>query len=84
LLAIPLEPTTQVGLDWKSRVRSRAPFAGVVGIGNGWLRYLPHPQDLADPLAHQRYEILSSLLAPGACETLLDLGETLLDEILAR
>jgi hypothetical protein len=81
-LALPLEPTTQVGLDWKLRARSRVPFSGVVGIANGWLRYLPHPEDLADPLAHQRYEVLSSLLAPGACEKLLNLGETLLDETL--
>jgi hypothetical protein len=76
LLALPLEPTTEVGLDWKARV----PGGAVVGIANGWLRYLPHPRDLAEPLAHQRYEVLSSLLAPGACERLLATGEALLQE----
>ena len=43
----------------------------MVGIGNGWLRYLPHASDLAHPLAHQHYEVLQSLFAPGACEALL-------------
>jgi hypothetical protein len=83
LLALPVEPTAAVGLDWKERAQRRVPFSSVVGIGNGWLRYLPHPDDLADPLGHQRYEILSSLLAPGACEKLLELGETLLEQALA-
>ncbi len=78
LLALPLEPTTAVGLDWKRRTRGTAPFSTIAGIGNGWLRYLPHPDDLADPLANQRYEILSSLLEPGACEELLGAGEALL------
>jgi hypothetical protein len=80
LLGLPVEPTTAVGLDWKRRARKHVPLAGVAGIANGWLRYLPHPDDLADPLAHQRYEILQSLLVPSACERLLALGEELLDE----
>ena len=83
LLALPLEPTTAVGLDWKRRTRSTAPFSTVAGIGNGWLRYLPHPNDLADPLADQRYEILSSLLDPRACEELLEAGESLLVDTLS-
>jgi hypothetical protein len=83
LLGLPLEPTTAVGLDWKRRVRLRIGVAALAGIANGWLRYLPHPEDLADPLAHQRYEILESLLAPPACERLLALGEELLAEALA-
>jgi hypothetical protein len=82
LLALPLEPTAEVGLDWKRRARARGLFGGVCGIGNGWLRYLPHPRDLEEPLAHQRYEILMSLLAPPACERLLDAGDRLLDRLL--
>jgi hypothetical protein len=76
LLALPLEPTTAVGLDWRGR------FSGgrtglVIGIANGWLRYLPHASDLAHPLASQHYEVLQSTFAPGACEALLDAGERL-------
>jgi hypothetical protein len=49
----------------------------VIGIANGWLRYLPHAADLSHPRAHQHYEVLQSLLAPGACEALLAAGESL-------
>ena len=78
LLALPLEPTTAVGLDWKRRARASAALAGVAGIGNGWLRYLPHADDLAHPRAHWHYEVLSSLFRPETCERLLATGEQLL------
>jgi hypothetical protein len=81
LLGLPLEPTTQVGLDWAQRAERRVGLAGVAGIANGWLRYLPHPEDLAHPQAEQHYEVLNSLLAPGACERLLEVGEALLAEL---
>jgi hypothetical protein len=80
LLALPVEPTTAVGEDWRARVSSRG-LGLVVGIGNGWLRYLPHASDLAHPLAHQHYEVLQSLLAPGACEALLAAGQALAREL---
>ena len=79
LLALPLEATAEVGMDWKARMARRGLRGGVASIANGWLRYLPHPRDLAHPRAHQHYEVLSSLLAPGACERLLAKGEELLD-----
>jgi len=82
LLALPLEATAEVGLDWKARVERRGLQGALVSIANGWLRYLPHPKDLAHPRAHQHYEVLSSLLADGACEKLLASGERLLDELL--
>ncbi len=82
LLALPLEATVEVGLDWKARVARRGLRGALVSIANGWLRYLPHPRDLAHPRAHLHYEVLSSLLAPGACEKLLATGEQLLDGLL--
>jgi hypothetical protein len=78
LLALPLELTTAVGLDWKARVRSRGGRGAVASIANGWLRYLPHPADLAHPKAHQHYEVLMAGFAPQACERLLERGERLL------
>lgn len=80
LLALPLEPTTAVGEDWRARVAARG-LGLVVGIGNGWLRYLPHASDLAHPQSHQHYEVLQSLLAPGACEALLTAGHELAREL---
>jgi len=70
LLALPLEPTSAVGLDWRQRAAAYG-VPLVVGIGNGWLRYLPHESDWAHPRSHQHYEVLQSLLARGASEKLL-------------
>jgi hypothetical protein len=83
LLALPLEPTTNVGLDWKTRMRGEFPHPAVCGIANGWLRYLPHARDLAHPRAEQHYEVLQSLLAPGAAERLLETGQQLIAELRA-
>jgi len=80
LLGLPLEPTTNVGLDWKHRIGSDR-MGAVIGIANGWLRYLPHAADLSHPGAHGHYEVLQSLLAPGACEALLSAGEKLAREL---
>jgi hypothetical protein len=75
LLGLPLEPTVDVGLDWKRRLGSR--HAGVVGIANGWLRYLPHSRNFEETLAHQKYEILQSTLVPDASDRLLAEAERL-------
>ena len=82
LLGLPLEPTTNVGLDWRARASRLLPVAGVAGIANGWLRYLPHADDLAHPRANEHYEVLQSTFAPGACERLLETGESLLRGLL--
>ena len=67
----------QNGLDWRARAQRRLPLAGVCGIANGWLRYLPHKADLAHARADEHYEVLMSTLGPGACERLLATGEDL-------
>lgn len=79
LLALPAEPTVEVGLDWKARLAG-APGM-VLGIANGWLRYLPHPREFAGPDADQRYEVAMSTLVPEAAGRLLDAGEALLDTV---
>ncbi len=76
LLGLPLEPTTAVGRAWRSRLGSS--LACVIGIANGWLRYLPHADDFADPGAHRAYEVLMSTFAADAAERLLERGEALL------
>lgn len=80
LLGLPVEPTTAVGLDWRARLGGER-LGLIVGIANGWLRYLPHADDLAHPRAHQHYEVLQSTFAPGACEALLAAGEALAAEL---
>jgi hypothetical protein len=81
LLGLPLEPTVDVGLDWKRRAPAR--HAALVGIANGWMRYLPHPRNFAEPGAHLHYEILQSTLVPEAAERLLERAEALARELAA-
>jgi hypothetical protein len=81
LLGLPLEPTVDVGLDWKRRLGRR--HAAVVGIANGWLRYLPHSRNFEETLADQKYEILQSTLVPDASDRLLAEAERL-DRLLAK
>jgi hypothetical protein len=75
LVGLPLEPTVDVGLDWKRRLGGR--HAAVVGIANGWIRYLPHADNFEEALAHQKYEILLSTLVPDASDRLLAEAERL-------
>jgi hypothetical protein len=75
-LALPLEPTVRVGLDWSARAGGAT--AAVLSIANGWMRYLPHPDDFAEPGAHQGYEVLTSTFVPEAARRLLEAGQELL------
>jgi hypothetical protein len=79
LLALPFEPTVDVGLDWRARLRgiARGPVSGVLAIANGWLRYLPHERNFSDRNANQSYEVLSSTFEPGAAGRLLAVAEEL-------
>ena len=51
------------------------------GIANGWLRYLPHERNFAEPNAEQKYEILQSTLHPAAATRLLERAAALLQEL---
>lgn len=75
LAGFPLEASVDVGLDWKRRMGT--PHASLLSIANGWLRYLPHPRNFAEPAAHTHYEVLMSSFEPDAAERLLDLAERL-------
>lgn len=76
LVALPAEATVAVGRDWKAR-QDGGP-AAVLSIANGWLRYLPHPLDFAEPAADQHYEVAMSTFVPQAAQRLLDAAEALL------
>jgi hypothetical protein len=80
LLGLPAEATVDVGLDWKARLGG-APGA-VVSIANGWLRYLPHPRNFAEPDADLRYEIAMSTFEPDAATRLIDAGCALREGLL--
>ncbi len=78
-LGLPLEATARVGLAWTAR--SGSPAAAVLSIANGWMRYLPHPDDFGEPNGHQGYEVLTSTFVPEAAQRLLDAGEDLLSRV---
>jgi len=79
LLALPFEPTVDVGFDWRARVRGidGEPASGVLAIANGWLRYLPHERNFSDRNANQGYEVLTSTFLPDAAGRLLAAAEEL-------
>jgi len=90
-LALPFEPTVRVGAEWAERVArlggespagaegpDAASRAAILSIANGWLRYLPHPEEFACQDAHLGYEVLSSTLAPAEAGRLLAAGSELL------
>jgi hypothetical protein len=64
-----------VGLEWRRRTGS--PLSALVGIANGWLRYLPHARNFDEPGAHCAYEVLMSTFVPEAADLLLARGEDL-------
>ncbi len=82
LLALPLESTVDVGLDWKRRLPGRR--AVVLSIANGWLRYLPHTDHFEAPDAHTRYEILTSTLVADAATRLLDAAQEIVFDVQGR
>ena len=73
--ALPLEATTDVGLDWQQRLGSQN--ATLLSIANGWLRYLPHARDFRAPGAERYYEVLMSTFEADAASLLLDEAERL-------
>jgi hypothetical protein len=79
LLALPFEPTVDVGFAWEARVADHP--AAVLSIAGGWMRYLPHSLNFEEPGAHLAYEILQSTFVPGAAEALLSLGASLDPEL---
>lgn len=78
LLALPFEPTVDVGLAWAERVGDDR--AAVLSIAGGWLRYLPHPRNFEEPGAQLSYEVLLSTFVPEAAEQLLAFGAGLVPE----
>ncbi len=79
ILALPLEATVGVGLAWRERIGS--PYACVLSIANGWLRYLPHPDEFDESGGSRAYEVLMSTFEPEAALRLLSSGVQLAAEL---
>ncbi|CAG0974696.1 hypothetical protein MYXO_01496 [Myxococcaceae bacterium] len=69
-LAVPFEPTLRVGRAFEGA--GAGEHRAVLSIANGWLRYLPHPIDFADPPGGYGYEVLNSTLLPRGATHILE------------
>jgi hypothetical protein len=77
-LALPGEVLVEVGLDWQRRNGRLADKAFVIGLANGFMGYLPHHSNFAEPDWETKYETLMNALDPGAMDIALEEGARLL------
>jgi hypothetical protein len=79
ILGVAGEPLTEVSLDWRRRVAPNHGF--LLALCDGWTGYVPHRRNFEEEGADRRYETVSSMLADGAAEALLDAAEQLLETV---
>ncbi len=73
LLTLPGEALVEVGRGWQECNRPHEQAAFVIGLANGFMGYLPHPDNFAEPGADLKYETIMNALEPEA--TLLALKQ---------
>ena len=76
ILGIPAEVLLDVAFDWQRRFSDS--IALIAGLFGGWIGYMPHRDNFAEPKADQLYETVCSMFAPEASLELLDAAEKLL------
>jgi hypothetical protein len=70
VLGAPLEILVEAAFDWQRRLAGR--IALLSGLTGGWLGYMPHRSNFEEAEAGERYETVSTVFAPSACEKMLD------------
>jgi neutral ceramidase len=66
ILTLPGEVLVEVGQEWQAR---NAPFgkqAFIFGLSNGFVGYLPHPDNFKEPEANFKYETIMNALEQNA------------------
>ena len=66
ILTLPGEVLVEVGQEWQER---NAPFgkqAFIFGLSNGFVGYLPHPDNFKEPEADFKYETIMNALEQNA------------------
>jgi hypothetical protein len=79
LLALPGEALVEVGKNWQE---CNAPFGGkafVIGLANGFMGYLPHPDNFAEDDALFKYETIMNALEQDATRIALLQAEKMLE-----
>lgn len=80
LLTLPGEVLMEVSCDWQQRNAPYSQQAFVIGLANGFLGYLPHPQNFQEPEAEFKYETIMNALEPAAMRLALEQAEKMLKE----
>ena len=70
ILCAPAEILIEVAFDWQRGLPGR--IALVSGLVGGWMGYMPHAGNFAEPEAEERYETVSTTFAPSASTVMLD------------
>lgn len=76
-LALPGEVLVENSLDWQKRNLDGEKTAFIIGLANGFMGYLPHPDNFTEPGCEYKYETLMNALEPAAMGLALDEGEKL-------
>lgn len=72
-MTLPGEALVEVGRGWQECNHPQEHTAFVIGLANGFMGYLPHPDNFAEPGADLKYETIMNVLEPDA--TLLALKQ---------
>jgi len=72
LLTLPGEALVEVGRDWQARNHPHEQDAFVIGLSNGFMGYLPHPDNFLEPGAEFKYETIMNALEPYSVRQALD------------
>lgn len=66
ILTLPGEVLVEVGMEWKERNAPRGEQAFIFGLSNGFVGYLPHPDNFREPEADFKYETIMNALEQNA------------------
>jgi hypothetical protein len=79
ILGTPMEVLLDVAFDWQRCLPNQ--IALICGLFGGWIGYLPHQSNHAEPQAEQLYETISTMFAPDAATLLLEVARGIVEDL---
>lgn len=80
LMTLPGEALVEVGKSWQERNAPHGNTAFVIGLANGFMGYLPHPDNFFEEGADFKYETIMNALERDATRIALEAAETMVKE----